>query len=447
MRTTTTALALLLPTVLMAQTALNPPGWYNYNPANSPLTDNKIGIVRASPDGSIWVGCSQTGGLVQIRMDDEWRFWNTANGGLQSNLVYALAIDTINFDTPVAWVSCGVGGLYRIKGNNVTKYRTSNSGIQDNEVYGIHVSNQGPVWLTTQNGFDRFDTDSTWTNFNETNLPGILEWQDTWEGYNCRILAHDSILWLTKRFYHNNEYHWGIFTMNLVNGNWTQHTDLPFDLISMGNIYPYTNGINFTALGDDDNLNGSYIKAMLTYHQGEWSYLDRFNSDIPGYPYDYCTDQHGNLWMTCDYGITKFDGENFTNWHPYNSPLPEDLKTLSSIAVDKEDRVWIATTAHGLFMFDQREYESYINSLTDAALEAAMVVPNPSGGVFALRFGKPVTSATVVEVLDMAGRVLEKHAVAPGTAQMEVGADLPTGIFTLKLSSSGGSRGMRVVKL
>jgi hypothetical protein len=74
-------------------------------------------------------------------------------------------------------------------------------------------------------------------------------------------------------------------------------------------------------------------------------------------------DSEGNIWLAVwdplvtgieyGYGLTKFDGTNWTTYNIYNSPLTSN--TIFNIAVDKEDNLWLSTCAGGLVKFDRKE--------------------------------------------------------------------------------------------
>jgi hypothetical protein len=432
-------LTLLLPLHITAQTALDYPGWYNYNPANSPLPDNKISVVRASPDGTVWVGCTQTGGLVQIGSGDDWQFWNTTNSSFVSNSIHSIAIDTVNENQPVIYIGIGAGGLYKIRGNNLTRYRTTNSGISGDDVYSVATSPDGTIGVTTSQGIDLFDGDTAWFNYNASNMPS--EYSELSFSYGVGLLFEEDNLWVTTSNQGTN-----IHKLNRTANSWMSYSNTPFEVISTSAPFKFQGGIHMGVLGDNDNVNGSYIKAMLSLEEGEWTYQDRYNSDIPGIPYGHSFDGHGNVWIVCDYGISKYDGTTFVNWHPYNSPLPIDLKTLTSIAVDKQDRVWVATAAHGLYMFDQREYESYINGLEENELGSISVFPNPSENQFTISLSKSSITDVHLSLTDLVGREIERFTIKAGSEQLTFGTNLVSGIYMLRPLAWKGVTGLRIVK-
>jgi ligand-binding sensor domain-containing protein len=61
--------------------------WTRYTTQNSPLFQDRIDTVAATPDGGLLVGGSQ-GGAAHVR-DGQWTTWNTSNSGIHSDHVLA----------------------------------------------------------------------------------------------------------------------------------------------------------------------------------------------------------------------------------------------------------------------------------------------------------------------------------------------------------------------
>jgi ligand-binding sensor domain-containing protein len=68
-------------------------------------------------------------------------------------------------------------------------------------------------------------------------------------------------------------------------------------------------------------------------------------------------DSKKNLWIGTEYGgISKFDGNNWLNFNPENSPLPYEY--ISCIAIDKNDNIFIGNGNY-LSIFDESNWSSY----------------------------------------------------------------------------------------
>jgi len=97
------------------------PQWLNFTNGNH--------ITAIAEEGNtMWVGTG--GGLVNIdKTTGDPTFYNRANSGLPSNLVYSVAID----GSGNKWIGTRYG-LAKFDGTNWTVYNTTNSGLPNNEV-------------------------------------------------------------------------------------------------------------------------------------------------------------------------------------------------------------------------------------------------------------------------------------------------------------------------
>ncbi|MHB8930132.1 MAG: two-component regulator propeller domain-containing protein [Melioribacteraceae bacterium] len=69
------------------------------------------------------------------------------------------------------------------------------------------------------------------------------------------------------------------------------------------------------------------------------------------------TDQNGNIWIgTYFSGLVKFDGTNWTNYNPNNSPMKDN--TVTGLFV-YNNTVWTSSYGHGLYKFDGSNWNNY----------------------------------------------------------------------------------------
>ena len=72
---------------------------------------------------------------------------------------------------------------------------------------------------------------------------------------------------------------------------------------------------------------------------------------------DIAVDSQDNVWISTNWGLNRYDGSLWTNYLTSNSGLPDNA--IYSLAVDSLDRIWMGTVFHGLVMFDGATWTQY----------------------------------------------------------------------------------------
>jgi hypothetical protein len=113
-----------------------------------------------------WVG-TRSGGLRGLA-NGQWRYWNTANGGLPSNHITALV-----FSPSSVWIGMDGGGAARADTTTWTWrfYNAANSSLPSDHVTAITLAvNQ--VWIGTDRGLAmKSYPGEVWTNYSTANSP------------------------------------------------------------------------------------------------------------------------------------------------------------------------------------------------------------------------------------------------------------------------------------
>jgi ligand-binding sensor domain-containing protein len=219
----------------------------------------------------------------------EWITYNTTNSLLPCNYVISLAIDS----NDNKWIySCDI---VKFDGKLWMVYDETISGLPDTEIASIAIENHSTVWISTD-------------------------------------------LWGIAYFDGNN---WINFT--------TENSGLLF------------NSIFSIAIDDSNNKWFGTPEFTLTKFDGlKWGiFRDSVNPKYGLQTFAIAIDDSNNKWIgssSCvdEYGIgylEKFDGINWTLFHPYNSDLPIS-HGIYSIYIDKKQNKWIGTDLGGLVKFD-----------------------------------------------------------------------------------------------
>jgi hypothetical protein len=361
-----------LPTQSIGQTLFEEyPGWYHFSPASSEIPDYKISCLEVGADGALWIGSNQSGGLAKLK-DGQWTLFNTDNSPLTNNHILAMVVEDEVTGTESVWLVPASGaGVIRRSNGTWKKYRTSNSNINSSDILDLKLGADGSIWIVGEDFFQKYD-------------PSQDDWLPAVPIPNTNYIAEFAIdnrglIWYNRSgdpLYVFNPETQELFNMNdSVNGivgEWFPMIETSGDSIFV------------SAFGNVSN-NADDRKEFWLYDALDWSLWNRYNSEISGFPY-HMDIANGSLWFACDWGISKYDGETFTNWDAFNSPIPLDDKTISSIKIDRENRMWIGTYLMGLYMLDLNEWN--LSSIDDAVGNSATVFPNPAQGLINLRLPK-----------------------------------------------------------
>jgi signal transduction histidine kinase/ligand-binding sensor domain-containing protein len=109
--------------------------------------------LASSPDGTIWVGMARDGpGLgLQRLVKGRWQSFDTPT--ISGSALYVTALNADREGT--LWVGTGNRGIYRIRGDTVDHFDSTN-GLSNDYVIGLSEDREGTLWVTTGQGIDRF---------------------------------------------------------------------------------------------------------------------------------------------------------------------------------------------------------------------------------------------------------------------------------------------------
>jgi signal transduction histidine kinase/ligand-binding sensor domain-containing protein len=114
---------------------------------------NGVQALAGRPDGSLWVGlvhAGKGGGLQQLAQGT-WRPFITPEFDGSTLEVTALLVDR---DRSL-WVGTLNRGIYRIQGDKVDHFRSSD-GLSGDAVSGLFQDREGNIWIATSRGIDNF---------------------------------------------------------------------------------------------------------------------------------------------------------------------------------------------------------------------------------------------------------------------------------------------------
>ncbi len=139
--------------------------------------------------------------------------------------------------------------------------------------------------------------------------------------------------------------------------------------------YTSNSSFSISAIADDGThlwVSGSG-EGLIRLHKtsGEIIYYNSTNSGLPAnYVRSLAVDRQNNLWIGTQHsGLVKFDGTNWSIYNTDNSNLPGD--DIYSLLIDRNENIWIGT-GQGLIMFDGESWIAYNGLPTGCAAALAI---------------------------------------------------------------------------
>jgi PAS domain S-box-containing protein len=165
---------------------------------------NGVLALASRPDGSLWVGLvhSGKGGGLQRLAQGAWKPFATPEFDGSTLKVTALLADRDN----CLWVGTLNQGIYRIQGNKVDHYRSSD-GLSGDAVTRLFQDREGNIWIATSRGIDNFHdlrvaSFSTRQGLSADQVNSVLAARDgtVWIGnYNLDVLRSGKITSIQPR--------------------------------------------------------------------------------------------------------------------------------------------------------------------------------------------------------------------------------------------------------
>jgi PAS domain S-box-containing protein len=165
---------------------------------------NGVLALAGRPDGSPWIGVvySGKGGGLQQLVQGAWKPFVTPEFDGSTLEVTALLLDR---DSSL-WVGTLNEGIYRIQGNDVEHFRSSD-GLSGDAVTGLFQDREGNIWIATTGGIDNFHdlrvaSFSTRQGLSSDQVNSVLASRDgaVWIGnYNLDVLRSGKITSIEPR--------------------------------------------------------------------------------------------------------------------------------------------------------------------------------------------------------------------------------------------------------
>ncbi|MDQ7817278.1 MAG: two-component regulator propeller domain-containing protein [Melioribacteraceae bacterium] len=324
------------------------------------LAQSQVLSVAQNSDGVLWIG-TNGGGISRY---DGNRFYTlSVRDGLPDNSVYAITIDTkgniwigtssglakfkngkiityqdqygisrvnriIKDQSGGIWIADNSKGLVHFDGSQFVFF-DKKSGLPDNSVKDIFLSNDGTLWIATLNGVSKYDGKS-FRNFSIKD--GLLE------NYTSSVFVDNKG---TVYCGHSNG-----FTI-IKNSN----EKLEFS----------KNRTNFLvhsfSYDKESNILLGTVKGLKKFHNNSIENISLISS-IPVISIgSIFKDIEGNLWLGTDgNGVLKIRQTNFSNYTTDNGFIDDYAWTITQ---DPAGSIWVGTNTNGVIRIDGNNFKVY----------------------------------------------------------------------------------------
>ncbi len=342
------------------------PGYYNDYPITLGVDNNGVcwaagyGYEMWSFDGNAW----------------------TTRKNLGLDTVEYVEIYSIVFDkNNVQYVGTQNHGIYQIKSDTTLQYLGGDMGFYLNQVNDLMIARDGKLWIAGEGGgiaiYDGVSFSNQTPNEglgsdrvacltgNATAIAAVNSEEGvsfytsgSWEFFNANKIGLFSTSGIYSLSKDKNNAVWvgGNAEIGKYDGtNWTVYrsngTGIPNEVIT---------AIKF------DSKNKVWVssyRGLAEFDQSAntWNNYDVSTSGFPSdYVYDMDIDSKDILWLATDSGLVKFDGMTATNYNKASGKLIVD--EVSTVYVDKDDKVWAGTWGGGLVTFDGTTWTKIMKS-------------------------------------------------------------------------------------
>lgn len=282
-----------------------------------------------------------------------------------NHFIYKEAFNDIAVSGDTFWISSSKSGLikWQNSGNETIYINETNSGLISSRITCLYIDQNENLWIgTDMAGVMKYDG-TNWVSFTSENSELRTNW------ISAINEDQEGNIWLAI-------YNEGVTKIS-PNGTLT-------------NFYTYINPElepdTFHSIFVDQSGKIYFGWSILAiYHESSWQV---YNYDDIGASHFTAMDEdnEGNIWLvSSSFGLTKFDGEEFTVYNTNNSNLPTD--DLRDIYIDENNTVWIASSGNGLLKFDGETFDSFIPIINGVDIKFLdKITTNSSNQIYVLGY-------------------------------------------------------------
>jgi ligand-binding sensor domain-containing protein len=368
----------------------------NLTSANGLPSDNVNGVA-VDGNNLKWFG-TQEG--VSRYNDTTFTNFKKADG-LIDNYINCIATDVNNN----VWVGTDIG-ISKFDGTHWTSY-TKTDGLIDNTVNFIAGDTDGSVWIATGSGTSHFNG-TTWKNYT------------TADGLPSDYISYIAVDGSGNKWF-------GTYLGGLSKFNGSTFTNF-----TIADSLPDNNIISIAMGKDNTKWIGTYFGVAVFDSQDKWTATYRKKDGLfNDFVMDIGMDSKGTMWFgqfdpyTQDGGLTR---KTNTVWKVFTTADGLINAPVKRLAVDKKDKIWIATGA-GVSKFTDSNA-----GFGDFATFPVKIYPNPaSSEIHVDGLHEPGT----ISVRTISGSEILSESLSKGSNTVLL-QNVKAGIYLLRYTTATG---------
>ncbi|NLT50639.1 MAG: T9SS type A sorting domain-containing protein [Ignavibacteria bacterium] len=305
--------------------------WTGYRMDNSSIPDYMIRDIKVDSENNLWIATDNYG---MLKFDGStFEIFNQNSSGISDIRIKKIAIDqsdNVWTASEKYWLN---GGVSKYNGTDFLIYTKFNGTYPTENSSSIFVDSDNKVWASADGiGLASFNG-STWTAemISEKGIPSNYINAITFDG--------DNNLWIATGDRGIAKYSNSVWTIYDTSNSSIPHNIVRCIAVDMlGIVWAGTNDGIFVVNGDFTN----YFTSENT------------NEIYGGWINDIAVDKNNKVYFANDYGVTIYDGENWSNLNKYNLPgYPETpVEAFTSVAIDNNNNLWFGLNGYGIIKFD-----------------------------------------------------------------------------------------------
>src|SRR6202022_4434602 len=271
---------------------------------------NGVLALAGRPDGSLWVGLVHSGkggGLQQLAQGARKPFVTPEFDGSTLE-VTALLLDRASS----LWVGTLNQGIYRIQGNKVDHFRSSD-GLSGDAVTGLFQDREGNIWIATSRGID---------NFHDLRVASFSTRQGlSSDQVNTVLASRDGTVWI-------GSYHLDVLRSGKISS------------IQPGNGLP---GREVTSLLEDraGRLWVGVDQELYVYEQGKFRKIDTRDGSPLGTVRAMTEDVDGSIWAAANSNENRRRLLHIQDLRIREEISSPQLPLANTLAADPRAGVWL----------------------------------------------------------------------------------------------------------
>lgn len=302
---------------------------------------------------------------AELKDTTVWLDYRTSNSGIQSNQISSITID----HSGIKWMGSLDNGLISFDDRVFTNFNTTNSAIPNNKVNCVSVDAQNNIWVGTPSGIGVFNGTS-WTTYDRFNsglssqIVNIIRFDsegNAWIGTTNNLTKFDGNNWIQYNYSLGHDYIDDIY-IDSSNRMWLATNSSGIYFFENEIFYPFTKekhgypSFSVSSVSKDNAGNIWFCFVPDSVDPGGIAYWDgaEFNTLFNGAQTDYINnvyiDGENNKWISSSIGFIWYNDQNIPEiYTTFNSLITVD-NTYASVR-DKNGILWIATYQGGLNKF------------------------------------------------------------------------------------------------